>query len=328
MAESSWPTPSNSRVVDDVGYEKIGIGLGAYGGVIGDFASPQLIYGDSSGRQIKVLADKYALVRGHIWYAGSSVTTVSIGANTSGSTRVDLVTLRLNRTTWDVNLTVVQGTPGAGAPAPTWSLSTTGVWDLPLATVTVANNASTISAANVTYVAPHLLTDGSGYRLPIQAATAYINSPQAGMRAVLTDGTELIYTGSAWITKFGWITYTPTVWQNMSTTRTVVSGTTINGAKYMQIGKLVHVLIDINISGASSNGLGVQLPVNAAQRWPAVGSAYIMNTSGAPGSQTGVASLGPGTPTDNVIVTTGQNVFINTASGTNSFRAQLTYEAA
>lgn len=330
MAESSWPSPSNGRVLDDFQFEKFGIGVGFHGGVLGDFTSPQLVYGDSSGRQIKYANDRYALVRGHIWSAGSSIITTAIAANTSGSTRVDLAVLRLSRTTWDVNFTVIAGTPGAGAPAPTFNTSSTGNFDLPLATITVANNASTITAGNVTYVAQHLAADGSGLRVPSLAVASYILQPVVGMEATLADGTRIVYNGSAWVAKWAWTSYSPTVWQNMSTTRTAVAGgnITINAAKYMQVGKLVHVLLDINISGATTNGVGVQLPVNAAYRYPAVGGGFIMNTSGAPGSQSGVASLGPGTPTDNVIFTTPQNVFINTVSGTNSFRAQLTYEAA
>jgi hypothetical protein len=199
VPESSWPSPSAGRVVDDTQYEKIGIGLGAYGGVIGDFTSPQLVYGDSTGRQIKVAADRHALVRGHTWYSGSTVTTVAIAANASGSTRVDLVVLRLSRTTWDVTLTVVAGTPGAGAPAPTQGLGTTGSWDLPLATVSVASGASTITAGNVTYVGPHLDTGGGGLRVASTAGLAYIPQPAAGMRAALADASRYVYKSSAWV---------------------------------------------------------------------------------------------------------------------------------
>jgi hypothetical protein len=200
VAESSWPSPSNGRVVDDVQYEKLGLSYGAYGGVVGDFSSPQLVYGDSSGMQIKVAADRYAQVRGHEWWSGSSIFTKAIAANASGSTRVDLVVLRLSRTTWDVVLTVVTGTPGAGAPAATQNTGTTGSWDLPLATVSVASGAATISAANVTYVAPHLDSSGQ-YRSPSAAALAYIPHPTAGLEASITDGTQYRYDTVAWVPK-------------------------------------------------------------------------------------------------------------------------------
>jgi hypothetical protein len=200
VAESSWPSPSNGRNVDDIQFEKLGMSWGPLGGVVGDFTSPQLIYGDSTGMQIKVAADRYALVRGHEWWSGSSIVTKSIASNASGSTRVDLVVLRLSRTTWDVTCVIVQGTPGAGAPAATQNTGTTGSWDLPLATVTVANGAATITAGNVSYVAPHL--DGSGgYRSPSAAALTYIPAPTAGTTVRVTDGTVYRYESSAWVPK-------------------------------------------------------------------------------------------------------------------------------
>jgi hypothetical protein len=198
VAESSWPSPSNGRVIDDTQYEKLAVSYGPSAGVVGDFTSPQLVYGDSTGMQIKIAADRYALVRGHAWWSGSSIFTKAISANASGSTRTDLVVLRLSRTTWDVTVVVVAGTPGSGAPAPTQNLGTTGSYDLPLATVTVASGAATISAANVTYVATHLSGDGGGYLVPSVAALAYVPSPFAGQRAALSDGNTYTYNGTAW----------------------------------------------------------------------------------------------------------------------------------
>lgn len=212
MAESSWPNPADGRVIDDSEYEKLGITLAPSGGVYGNFTSPQLVYGDSSGLQVKVAADRYALVRGHAWWSGSTILTKSIGSNSSGSTRTDLVVLRLSRTTWAVTVEVVAGTPGAGAPSPTQNLSTTGTYELPLATVTVANSASSISAANVTYVATHIGTGGQ-LRAPSVAALAYVPGPHPGMSVVLDTGDE--YTrnaaNSAWVitNQVGWTAFTP-----------------------------------------------------------------------------------------------------------------------
>ena len=173
MAESSWPSPADGRVIDDVEFEKWGLALGPQGAVI-DYITQTVVFGDSTGMQVKIAADKYAHVRGHTWWSGSSTFTKAIGANSSGSTRVDLVVLRLSRTTWDVTVEVVPGTPGAGAPSATQSIATTGTWEFPLALVTVANNASTITAGNVTYVASHMVTDG---KLVVANATALTYVP-------------------------------------------------------------------------------------------------------------------------------------------------------
>jgi hypothetical protein len=326
VAESSWPNPATGRVIDDAGWEKMGILLGPYGGVVGDFTSPQLIYGDSSGRQIKVAADRYALVRGHTWWSGSSIVTVPIASNSSGSTRTDLVVLRMARTTWDVTLTVIAGTPGAGAPAPVQNGGTTGNWDLPLATVSVANGAATISAGNVTYVGPHLSPDGGGLRVATTAAAAYIPSPLTGMGASVTDGTELRYGGSAWASKFGWSDFSPVAYHHNLTTRIAIVGYVVNKARYLQIGKLVHAYADVTVTGASTGGVSLGLPVNAASRWNGFGAGGIFNSGGAP-TQCGVVTMGPNT-LDHVLWTSFTTAWADTAAGTNALRYGFTYEAA
>jgi hypothetical protein len=328
VAESSWPSPSNGHVVDDVSWEKLAINIGLSGGVYGDFTSPQLIFGDSTGLQVKVAADRYAYVRGHEWWSGSSIVTKAIASNSSGSTRTDLVVLRLSRTTWDVTVQIVQGTPGAGAPSPVQNVGTTGTWDLPLATVTVANSASTIAAGNVTYVAPHLSPDGGGLRVPTEAAAAYIPSPLTGMIAIVTDGTDLRYSGSAWAQKWGWKTWAPTVYQHMLTTRVAVAGTTVNTARYLQQGKLVIAHADISTTTVTTGGVAVSLPVNSSERLIACGAGGIYNTAGAPVNQSGTVSMGPGAPTDNVLFTTFTSAWVDTVTGTNSLRFTVVYEAA
>lgn len=196
MAESSWPSPSNGRVVNDAQYERLGMSYGPVAGMVGRFETPAVVFADSTGMQIKVSADRYALVRGHEWYSGSTIFTKAIEANSSGSTRTDLVVLRLSRTTWNVTIEVLPGTPGV--PTPTQDLGSTGVYDLPLATVTVANGAATISAANVTYLAAHLCQDGSGYLVPSYAALAYIPESALGQRAYVTDGRSYTHNGVGW----------------------------------------------------------------------------------------------------------------------------------
>lgn len=218
MAESSWPSPDNGRVVDDASYEKLALSYGPAGGVVGDFTSPQLVYGDSSGMQVKVAADRYAIVRGHAWWSGSTIFTLAIGANASGSTRTDLVVLRLSRTTWDVNAVVIAGTPGSGAPSPVQNLGTTGSFDLPLATVTVTSGAATITAGNVTYVGTHLQPDGSGYRSPTFATLPYIPVKTEGMIATLADGSSFRYHSSAWVQQSAiWIRKTVPTQRNNNT---------------------------------------------------------------------------------------------------------------
>ncbi len=200
MAESSWPSPAAGRVVADDQYEKLGITLGPTGGVFGDYTNPQLVYADSTGMQVKVAADRYALLRGREWWSGSSIFTKSIASNSSGTTRIDLVVLRLSRSTWDVTIAIVQGTPGAGAPSSTKDLGTTGIFELVLAQVTVSSGAATISAGNVTYVATHIGT-GNELRVPSQLGLNYVPLPHPGMTVHLDTGDE--YTRNA--ANNGWL---------------------------------------------------------------------------------------------------------------------------
>lgn len=331
MAESSWPSPSNGRVVDDIQYEKIGITTGPYYGVLGDFTSPQLIYGDSSGRQIKIAADRYALVRGHVWWSGSTIVTKAIAANASGSTRIDLIVLRLSRTTWDVTCEIVQGTPGAGEPSPTQNHGTTGVFEVVLAVVTVANGAATITAGNVNYVGPHLDPAGGRLRIP---SSSYPWAPPAafvGSELIAQDGTLLRWNGSGYDQIEVWQNWTPTVYHNMLTTRSVYASTSINRARYVKRGKTVTAVFDVTITNATTGGFAITLPVNATTRIYAIGSAAVYNNTSPPSNQSGVASCGPVNGSgfaDNVHTLTTSNGYVNTVAGTNAFRGTVTYEIA
>lgn len=339
MAESSWPSPSNSRVIDDPSYEKLALSYGVTAGVVGAFTSPQLVYGDSTGMQIKVAADRYALVRGHEWYSGSTIFTKVIGANSSGSTRTDLVVLRLSRTTWDVTVVVIAGTPGSGAPAPTQNVGTTGSFDLPLATVTVTNGAATISAANVTYVGAHLRGDGGGYICPSVAALAYVPVPLVGQNAYLTGGSSYYYTGSAWSVLFIPMTaYTP-VFTAASGTPAIGTGGSLTG-RYEQVGKMVHLTIYglWGTSGsAGTGGWSFSLPVTASavSGQITIGSAILNDVSaGSPGHMAGICMIQPAVSATTVspfgaasgTVVSGTSPF--TWTSTDFFALTISYEAA
>lgn len=151
MAESSWPTTAGSRVVTDDQYEHLAWGWARADGILGNPGDTSVCFGDSSGRQVKMRSGKRGFVRGRGWYSGTSDNILAIAANASGSTRKDVIVLRLTRSTWAVTAAVVQGTPGAGNPSLTQNATggTTGVWEIPVAVVTVVNGAATIAAADV-----------------------------------------------------------------------------------------------------------------------------------------------------------------------------------
>ncbi len=184
MAESSWPTVAGSRVVTDDQWEAMCAAM-HYDGVIGAPTDTSTCFGDSSGRQVKIRAGKYATMGGHCWYSGPTDFTLSISANSSGSTRIDRVVLGLSRTTWAITSYVKTGTPGAGvAPSLTQNTkgSGSGSYEISLAQVTVANGASSISAANVVQDAPFVAAS------PIVTTTTTRPSPiPTGAQLVDTD---------------------------------------------------------------------------------------------------------------------------------------------
>jgi len=165
MAQSSWPTTAGSRAVSDVQWEKMAAGF-AGDGVIGSPTDTPVVYADSTGMQVKVRANKNGLVRGRGWDSGSSEFNLTVTANASGSTRIDLVVLRLTRSTWETAIVVKAGSPGAGAPALTQDAVSTGIgtWEVALAQVTVINGAATIAASDVLTIAKYIGASNLGSR--------------------------------------------------------------------------------------------------------------------------------------------------------------------
>ncbi|MFJ2006989.1 hypothetical protein [Streptomyces chartreusis] len=144
MAQSSWPSPGhNSRAVTDLEYEKVASRF-SDNGVYGTPADDAVVTA-GTGLSVNVRSGVYASVRGHAWSSGTSTVTLSIGANSSGSTRVDRVVLRLDRSDWTVRAVVKAGTPGSGVPTLTQQTGDTGVYEVLLANVTVLNGASSVT---------------------------------------------------------------------------------------------------------------------------------------------------------------------------------------
>jgi hypothetical protein len=214
VAEDSWPSPTHSSgAVSDSEYEVLA-GAGLPSGILYDSPTDtSVIFADGTGGLVvKVRAGKYATVRGRSWYSGSTDTSVAIGANASGNPRIDLVVLELDRATWNVRVDVVQGTAAATpvAPSTTNSVSTsTGVWQLPLAEVTVANGASSLAAQTVKNRAWHLGQDGQ-----IRTYDAQNRPPHLRGRRIHehTTNSDYVSSGTDWVltrSDTGWLTLTP-----------------------------------------------------------------------------------------------------------------------
>lgn len=152
MTQSSWPfqgvdttETQYSRILRHI----VGFGRAGVNGIPGD--NNLKVVGDSSGMNVKVRVangNSQAIVRGHM-YNSTAEETLTIAAS-STSPRIDSVVLTLDPTANTIVLAVVQGTPGSTPSAPSLTQTDTAVFQMKLADVLVAANATTISAAAVT----------------------------------------------------------------------------------------------------------------------------------------------------------------------------------
>lgn len=117
-------------------------------GVDFGFANGFSVYGDSSGRQVKVRTGR-AWVDGH-YGESTSEKTIPLTTNTSGNPRIDRIVLRVSPTENKISIEVVVGTPAATPSAPALTQSPTGVYEITLAQVAIANGYSTVAAGDVT----------------------------------------------------------------------------------------------------------------------------------------------------------------------------------
>lgn len=194
MAQSSWPSPAASRVITDLQYEKL-VANQYVDGLVGSIADAPAVYADGSGRQVFLRASRYAQLRGHGWNSGGTDLTFSIGANTSGSTRIDLMVIGLSRSTFDVTAYVKAGTPGSPAPALQLDLGDTGIYEMPLAEITVLNGASVISAAQITPRAWYSRADGAS--APGSGTETRPPNPVSGTM-LWQAGTKYVWNGTLW----------------------------------------------------------------------------------------------------------------------------------
>ena len=170
-----------------------------------DYANKLEVYGDSSGRQVKVKTGR-ACVRGH-WYENTAEETVAIAANASGNPRIDRVVLRLDPSANSIVLAVVQGTPAGSPSAPSLTQTDVGTYELTLAKVAVANGASTITAGNVTDeraftgTVPYCRAWHTGY--PSQTASVsvqkYNDADHSDAALVPVDGVFTLNRSGIWL---------------------------------------------------------------------------------------------------------------------------------
>ena len=241
MASVSYPLPGSGNTVTEAQYEAMMSARAEDGLTDGSPPGTPPVYADSSGMHVKIRPSRNGTLRGFGWSEDSSGETLSIAANASGQTRVDRVVLRLDRSDWSVKPAVVQGTPGAGAPSTTRTIGTTGHFEIPWSLVSIANNASTIAASN--------LTDTSWYVSSNNTilCTSATRPPESPGRNIWEQDTGAFYTGrgtsgSTWLltsgSDTGWVSIDVTNgrWDNNAGAQPKVRR--INGVVYLRPGEL------------------------------------------------------------------------------------------
>ncbi|WP_435643355.1 hypothetical protein ACR9VJ_18075 [Streptomyces sp. H49] len=253
MAEESWPAPGhNSRSVTDLEYEKLAARF-SDDGVDGTPADAPVVTA-GGGLAVSIRPNVNATVRGHAWTSGGTALTLSVDVNGSGSTRTDWVVLRLDRATWAVTAAIRKGTPGAGAPALVQDTGDTGLYEIPLALVTLPGGAGSVTVKRAElYV---------GTRVRPCTSTTRNPSPTPGELGYETDtGRTVQFTGKSWrtitsssgvinvnslITGWGWEIATDSVLEER------------NGNVHLRLGSFTRTAS--MLAGATASRLPVLIP--------------------------------------------------------------------
>lgn len=259
MAESSWPIPDADpdldRLVNDVQYEQLAAAYCSMG-LIGLPTDTPLVYADSSGLQVKWRPHRQGIVGGHPWRTDASGLTTSVGANTSGETRIDLAVLQLDRSDWEVHAYIRAGTAGAGvAPAPVQNFDPTGagtgLLELPCAEITVRDGVSTIAAADVKPVAWYLGPQ------PVLCTSTTRPPARPGLEITETDtGRKFRVVGSSWVLMAedtGWVSVSPgSGWSVLPS----------GSIRVRRVNGIVYMILDVFKAGSQATG-GASLQVAA-----------------------------------------------------------------
>ena len=136
----------------------------------------------TAGTGLQVLvAEGNAFVQGTFFIQSGNYTELTIAPNTSGNPRIDLVVVSADFVGNTTTLVVLDGTPAGSPVAPTPTQNAI-LWQLPLAQVAVANNASSIVSGDITDERVH------SYQADIGSCPITITSA-GGDNSLVVDGT-------------------------------------------------------------------------------------------------------------------------------------------
>lgn len=144
MAQTSWPFENIDT--SETQYSQLFRNLGE--GPVAGHGFELEPYADSTGMNVKVKSGQ-ALVRGH-YYDSTGTETITIPAADATNPRIDRIVLRLDPLANSILLHRLAGTPAASPSAPALTQTDGAIYDLPIAQVYVAANATNIAPGDVT----------------------------------------------------------------------------------------------------------------------------------------------------------------------------------
>lgn len=133
-----------------------------------------------------------------VWYLNNASVPVGIAANSSGSTRIDIIVLTADYTAQTVRIAVVQGTPAAGLPSLT---QTALIYQIPLAYLTLASGFTSIANSAITDMREYAnipanvgvdVTNSSGAALDSGSAVIWLAAGGAAINTTTTEGNNNI----------------------------------------------------------------------------------------------------------------------------------------
>jgi hypothetical protein len=193
MAQTSWPFENIDT--SETQYSQLFRNLGQ--GPVEGKGFELEPYADSTGMNVKVKSGQ-ALVRGH-YYDSTGTETITIPAADATNPRIDRIVLRLDPTANTILLHRLAGTPNASPSAPALTQTDGAIYDLPLAQVYVAANATNIAPGDVTdertifsaWTGSVAIADVTGLQTEINALDSAISAKQDIVSGV--SNTEIGY---------------------------------------------------------------------------------------------------------------------------------------
>ncbi len=188
MAQTSFPFENADTT--EVQYSSLFAKLQTTG-VDGDQNGTVLKVSANAGMAVNVAAG-FAIIRGFA-YQSTDVEPLTLQAG-EAQPRIDIIILRLDPTANNILLAIKKGTAAASPSAPALTQVVGGVWEMPLAQIAVAANATAVGGGDITDVRRYLGTQVGTWTTATRPA-----SPTLGLLGYNSSlAAYEFWNGSAW----------------------------------------------------------------------------------------------------------------------------------